>query len=327
VRPPLRLFAAGAALLLAGCGYIGEPMYPLLNIPGRVTDLSAVERGSRVIFQFTVPPLTTEGKLARIGRVEVRIGDAGAPPFDLNQWVARSKPLEVDFAGKKHILSELPAAPWAGKDLVFAVKVYGVNKRDAGWSNLATVSVIPPLPAPTGVAAVAVAEGVRVTWHGPRAQYRIFRRMEKEESAAQMATVDGSEWLDKTTEYGKQYRYVIQVLQKTGGGDAESDLSEEKSVTPEDKFAPAVPTGLNAVATAENIELVWDRNTEPDLAGYRLYRAIGDDKLEKIADISDTPSYTDRKLESGKRYRYAVSSIDRLANESEMSKPAEVTAP
>jgi hypothetical protein len=302
-------------------------MYPLLNIPSRVTDLSAVERGSRIIFQFTVPPLTTEGKLARIGRIEVRVGDAGAPPFDMNQWAARSKQIDVDYTEKKHIVSEVPAAPWAGKDVVFAVKVYGLNKRDAGWSNLATVGVMPPLPAPTSVDAVAIAEGVRVTWHGPPAHYRIFRRVEQEESATQMATVDGSEWLDKTTEYGKQYRYVIQAVQKTGGGDAESDLSEEKSVTPEDKFAPAVPTGLNAVATAENIELVWDRNTEPDLAGYRLYRASGDDKLEKIADIADTTSYTDRKLEPGKRYRYAVSSIDRLANESEQSKPVEVTAP
>src|SRR2546426_1720442 len=33
--------AAAAALILNGCGYIGEPMYPLVNIPKRVTDLAA----------------------------------------------------------------------------------------------------------------------------------------------------------------------------------------------------------------------------------------------------------------------------------------------
>ena len=321
------LWLCAAALVLSGCGYIGEPMYPLLNIPSRVTDLAAVQRGSRVIFQFTLPPLTTEGKLARIGRVEVRAGDAGPATFEMNEWVARSKPIEVESAGKKHILSETPAAPWAGKDLVFAVKVYGVNKRDAGWSNLAIVSVVPPLAAPAGVQVVAVAEGVRVSWQGPAGQYRIFRRVENDPAVSQMANVDTTQWLDTTTEYGKQYHYVVQAVQKTGNGEAQSDLSEEKSVTPEDKFPPAIPAGLNAVTAAENIELVWDRNTEPDLAGYRLYRAIGDGKLEKIADIQNAPSYSDRKLEPGKRYRYAVSAVDRLGNESELSKPVEIAAP
>src|SRR5262249_40891008 len=99
------------------------------------------------------------------------------------------------------------------------------------------------------------------------------------------------------------------------------------SVTPIDKFAPAVPKGLNAIIATEGVELVWDRNTESDLAGYRLYRALGDGKFEKIADVSDTPSYSDRKLESGKRYRYAVSSVDRLNNESAQSQPVEITAP
>ena len=39
------LVAAAAAALLAGCGYIGDPLPPLLNIPARVTDLTAVQRG------------------------------------------------------------------------------------------------------------------------------------------------------------------------------------------------------------------------------------------------------------------------------------------
>ncbi len=314
---PLGLCAA--ALLLSACGYIGEPMYPLLNIPNRVTDLAAVQRGSRVIFQFTLPPLTTEGKLSRIGRVEVRAGEAGSATFEMNEWVARAKPIDVQSAGKKHILSEIPAGPWAGKDLVFAVKVYGVNKCDAGWSNLAIVSVIQPLAAPAGVQVAAVAEGVRVSWQGPPGQYRIFRRVENDPTVSQMASVDTTQWLDTTTEYGKQYHYVVQAVRKT--------LSEEKSVTPEDKFPPAIPTGLNAIAAADNIELVWDRNTEPDLAGYRLYRAVGDAKLEKIADIQNAPSYSDRKLESGKRYRYGVSAVDRLGNESELSGPVEIAAP
>jgi hypothetical protein len=316
-----------AALLLSGCGYIGEPLYPLLNIPNRVTDLAAVQRGAVIVYQFTLPILSTEGKQARIGQVELRIGEPGQGSFDMNEWVARSKRVEVAFDKQKHILSQTPAAPWVGKDLVLAVKVYGVNKREVGWSNLAIVNVVAPLATPTGVEATAVAEGVRVSWQGPKGQYKVFRRVERDQAVSTMATVEANQWLDTTTEYGKQYHYIIQALQKTGSGEVESELSAETTVTPDDKFPPAVPKGLNAIASAENIELVWDRNTESDFAGYRLYRASGEAKLEKIADIPDAPSYSDRKLESGKPYRYAVSAVDRLGNESKLSEPVEITAP
>src|SRR5207245_8889677 len=100
-----------------------------------------------------------------------------------------------------------------------------------------------------------------------------------------------------------------------------------RGVTPEVGCPPAVPAGLNAIAATQNIELVLDRNTEPDMALYRLYRAAGDGKLEKIADIAETPSYSDRKVESGKHYRYAVTAVDRAGNESKQSEPAEITAP
>lgn len=52
---------AAAALLTAGCGYVGGPLTPLANVPSRVIDLAAVQRDSRIIVQFTVPRLTTEG--------------------------------------------------------------------------------------------------------------------------------------------------------------------------------------------------------------------------------------------------------------------------
>jgi hypothetical protein len=328
VRPTKnKVCAVTTVLLLSGCGYIGEPLYPLLNIPSRVTDLAAVQRGSAIIFQFTTPVLTTEGKQARIGQVEVRIGENSQGAFDMNGWVARSKRIDGAFENQKHVLSETPAAPWVGKEAVLAVKISGVNKRDVGWSNLAIVKVVAPLTAPAGVEATAVAEGVRVSWQGPAGRYRVFRRGEQDLAVSLMTTVEANQWVDTTTEYGKQYRYIVQAVQKTGSGEVESEVSSEGNVTPIDVFPPAVPKGLNAIAAAENIELVWERDTEPDLAGYRLYRAVGDGKLEKLADIQDAPSYSDRKLESGKRYRYAVSAVDRIGNESKLSEPVEITAP
>ena len=50
-----------AALLPTGCAYIGNPKPPTLDIPLRVMDLRAAEFGDRILVQFTIAPLTTEG--------------------------------------------------------------------------------------------------------------------------------------------------------------------------------------------------------------------------------------------------------------------------
>jgi fibronectin type 3 domain-containing protein len=168
---------------------------------------------------------------------------------------------------------------------------------------------------------------VRVTWQGPSGQYRVFRRAESEKEFALVATVDATQWLDAATEYGKQYTYLVQGVKKAGVSEAETDLSDPYQVKPIDTFPPAVPSGLNAIIATSHIELVWDRNTESDLALYRLYRGVAGGSLERLADIPDAPSYSDMKVESGKQYRYAVSAVDRLGNESKQSSVVEILAP
>jgi len=122
-------------------------------------------------------------------------------------------------------------------------------------------------------------------------------------------------------------RYMVQAIIKTGTTEVESDLSMEVTKTPVDEFPPAVPAGLTAVPTASSIELTWDRDTEPDLAGYRIYRAASGGEFEKIGETAEAPSYSDKQVESGKQYRYAVSAFDKAGNESKRSVEIDVTAP
>src|SRR5260370_14946463 len=118
---------------------MGEPMYTVMNIPSRVTDLAAVERGAAIVYQFTLPALTTEGKLAKIGRVEIRAGEAPPGGFNYADWLAKATELQAKPEEHGRVRSEVPAAPWVGKDVIFGVRVYGVNGRNADWSNLVTV--------------------------------------------------------------------------------------------------------------------------------------------------------------------------------------------
>ncbi|HTM48462.1 MAG TPA: hypothetical protein VL285_07275 [Bryobacteraceae bacterium] len=320
------LQAAAAALILSGCGYVGEPMYPLLNIPEPVTDLAAVEHGRAIVYHFTMPALTTEGKQAKIGRIEIRAGEAPPGEFNRDAWLSKAIELAATPDERGEVRSQFPANPWLGKEIILGVRVYGSNGRAGEWS-LVPITVVAPLAKPDAVSAMAVKEGVRVSWRSAARQHRVFRRVGDEMDFAAAATVEGSEWLDAGAEFGKLYRYRIQAVQKTGNGDAESEISETREITPADTFPPAVPSGLAAVTGTKSIELVWERNTEADLAGYRLYRASAGGKLEKIADIQEVPSYSDPKVESGKSYRYAVSAIDRIGNESPQSEPVDISAP
>jgi hypothetical protein len=315
-------------LLLASCGYVGEPLPPLLHIPEAVKDLAAVQRGDQVLLQFTLPKLNSEGTAIRKAvRIELR----GAPPpeggFNADVWSSGALAIEAVAGADGRATAAAPAANWIGKQVIFGVRTVGESGRASAWSNLVELTIVPPLAAPSGVEVRAVAEGVRLSWSGSAPRYRILRREGPEEMPRQIATSDVAGYTDAGTEYGKTYRYLVQGVQPAGAGEAESAPSAEAVITPEDKFAPGVPTGLAAVAGNDGVELVWEPNTEADLAGYRVYRATGDGKLERLTGTITTPSYSDKKVETGKSYRYAVTSIDRLSNESAPCAAVGITAP
>jgi hypothetical protein len=312
------------ALFSSGCGYIGEPLPPALHIPERVTDLSASQQGARIVAQFTLPSHTTESlDITKPIRIELRVGPAGTP-VQIEVWEAAAKLLEDVATEDPAVKYSLPAAEWIGRDVVIGVKIFSENGRTAGWSNLVTLSVVEPLAQPGDLQVKAVADGVRITWHGPSAHYRIYRRA-GDASASPIHELDGTEFTDPGAQYGTTYYYSVEAYRTGGDIHATSQRSAEVEITPEDKFPPPVPTGVAAVVSTGSIELVWEPSAAPDLAGYRIYRAAGAGPLEKLAETREAPSYTDAKIEPGKSYRYAVTAFDKAGNESEMSGPVTAT--
>ena len=51
-----------------------------------------------------------------------------------------------------------------------------------------------------------------------------------------------------------------------------SEPTATAKMTPSDTFPPSPPQGLSSIYSAGAVELVWTANTEPDLAGYNVYR-------------------------------------------------------
>jgi len=296
---------------------VGAPKPPALDIPMRVTDLRAAEYGDKIVAEFTIAPVTTEGlPLTGVKAVEARVA-AGAAQQILP--LPAKEPGAVDY--------DFPARDWVGKQVTVTVRATGPKGKPSEWSNPVTLTVGVPLATPTNLQAVSDPQGVRLTWlgsfgSGAIGRYRIFRGA-GDAMPARLAESAKPEYLDAAVDLGSPYRYFVQALV---GELQQSEISATVGITPMDTFPPAVPKGLMAVAGVNSIELVWQRNTEDDFAGYHVYRSTGGGAPERIAGPIDAPTFSDRTVEVGKKYSYTVTAADRNGNESAHSMAVEVTA-
>jgi fibronectin type 3 domain-containing protein len=108
----------------------------------------------------------------------------------------------------------------------------------------------------------------------------------------------------------------------------ESAPSNEACAEVRDIAPPAVPAGLAVLPREGGLEILWSPSPEPDLAGYRVYRAAGDGAPERVAEVAaGRASWLDESARPGVDYRYAVTAFDAAGNESGRTEPVEATLP
>jgi hypothetical protein len=153
----------------------------------------------------------------------------------------------------------------------------------------------------------------------------------------------GCRALDSSIRFGQDYEYRAQrVARVTMDGktlELAGELSVPVRVEAQDIFPTAVPTGLAAVATTgENgagnapqfaIDLSWQPVTDPDLAGYAVYRREGDGGWQRISPVEPLvpPAFHDAQVQPGHSYRYAVSALSQGGHESARSAETEEPVP
>ena len=184
------------------------------------------------------------------------------------------------------------------------------------------MQVVAALPTPQALVASDAPDAVHLEWRAAAPGFRVFRKLVSETDWMQVGSSVQPSYTDNTIEYGTTYQYMVQSVQKTGEGYAESERSDVMTVKPVDKFPPAVPAGITPVPGARSIELVWDRNTEKDFAGYRVFR---DGK--QIADGLTAPTFSDRDVQAKVKYQYQVSAVDTAGNESARSPAVDAMIP
>ena len=124
--------------------------------------------------------------------------------------------------------------------------------------------------------------------------------------------LEGTVLTDTRVTFGATRCYAVRVLNEVDGFQIRSAESPATCVVLTDTFAPAAPAGLIAVADQGVINLVWDANTEEDLAGYLVLRGRASDATRErlTPELILKATYRDTAVEPDKRYRYEVLAVD-----------------
>lgn len=134
----------------------------------------------------------------------------------------------------------------------------------------------------------------------------------------------------KGAAFGVERCFAVRPVERTSGAVVMGAASPKTCVTPADTFPPAAPKSLAAIAGEGVISLIWEPNTESDLAGYLVLRgeAPGDTLRAITAEPVAATTYRDTTARAGVRYVYVVVAVDRATpqNVSAQSNRVEETA-
>jgi hypothetical protein len=187
-------------LFLAGCGVVGDILPPALNLPIRATDMTAVEHDKVIVITFKLPATTTEGTLIRHQpEIDLRIGPAPAAPNDDKAWAAHTTRIPTT---EPH--ADTLAGPWANQKVAISVRLLNDRGKDAGWSPLVILTVVPPVEAPKDLVAEPQPAGVHLKWTSSAPRFRVFRHTPANPGYEQIATPEKPEY-DDAVDFGKEY--------------------------------------------------------------------------------------------------------------------------
>jgi hypothetical protein len=350
-----------APVLFTACATVGPPQPPSLQLPKPPTDLRAVRKGDRVILTWTAPTVTTDRQAVRsVGPTRIcrgleaaltqcgtPVGEAAAQPVSAAGTSSRQK---VSRSYTDSLSGQLQTDDPASF-ITYAIEVLNAGGRAAELSNQVRVSLVRTLPPPREFTARVTGQGVVLTWANDFTPadsaplhylYRVYRRQEgsqDETLAGQVAagTAPILTLTDSSIEWEKTYEYraeTVTVITQENKPDVqvEGDDTPEIKVFADDVFPPAVPSGLQAVASGPGqktfVDLVWAPVTDVDLDGYNVYRHEEGSAPVKVNSAPlKAPAYRDATVASGKSYVYSVSAVDLRGNESARSEEAGETVP
>jgi predicted phage tail protein len=350
------LFVVGLGFT-ASCGKRRPPLPPVERVQQRTEFLSGAQQGNEVILSWPAPPRNAPDKSVQsIRRIDVyRVAEKPGAPLAMteDEFSARATLVgsvtfeQIQTAGDT--LTYRDALELAGQPtrLRYAIRYVNASGQRAAFSNFLIIEPAARIAqAPTLATEPKIAEdAITISWQPPAANidnstpvnllgYNVYRTDESQtETGTQplnSAPISGTEYADRTFQFGNNYRYVVRAVSLgTGGAQVESLNSNTVSVSPRDVFPPAAPERPSVAApepSSARLAIFFAANKEPDIAGYNIYRSTDPDLPKQNwtklnTTLSTRTTFQDDKVEPGKTYYYYITAVDKAGN---VSPPSEV---
>jgi predicted small lipoprotein YifL len=333
--------------------------------PATVTDDQLLKHGTRVGSvdvkaprdpNQTVEPEESQGDVeAPVGegleqgtraRVEERLTAAVLMPVDLTTAAGKKRPAGPRGKTAGPLLGPMGVPPRT-------YVAVGINKRGrkGPLSTRVAVPLVPPPPAPATPAVAYGETTITVTWvasgenasqdalpshplgvEPPTLAYNVYEVPAPPAAETRLTTAPVAEtrYTDSRVAFGTERCYAVRAVATSGGLSVESGEQPAKCVTLVDTFPPAAPKGLSGVASEAAISLIWEPNSEKDLAGYLVLRGVPPgDNVETLTQVTPAPiqaTIFNDAVQPGVRYVYAIVAVDKAGNRSAPSNRFEEAA-
>jgi len=217
------------------------------------------------------------------------------------------------------------------------------NNRRGAFSPPVAFPLVNPLPPPTDPKADYDQVSVSLSWVAPargedifvpEASYNVYELGESPAGSSSQSTngaatgptlppaaafapvnsapLSAAAFKDMRIAFGAERCYIVRSVRFAGLRSVESQPSAPVCLTPVDTFPPAAPKQLTSVVNENGVSLIWEPNTEKDLAGYVVLRGeIGSETLTPLMrlPIRET-TYLDSTVHAGTSYDYVVVAVD-----------------
>lgn len=347
-----------ALSLAPTCGKRRPPLPPIERVPQRTEELTGVQRGNTVILMWPAPLRNAgAGSVQSIRRVDVyRVAEKSTAPLALteDQFAARSLLVgsvpfdEIKKSGTTLTYTDTLELAGQPARLRYAIRYVNAAGQRAAFSNFFLMEPAAKVAKPpTNLTKQESETAITISWEAPAANldestpanllgYNVYRltaaKPEAEAKPLNKDPITATHFDDKTFKFGEKYDYFVRsVSLGTEAKPVESFESNTVSAAPLDSYPPAPPVLSQPGPGPGRLALFWSANSEPDIAGYLIYRSLDPNSPKPwtplTAEVYTKITFQDVNVETGKTYYYYVRAVDTAGNKSEPSNVVSETVP
>lgn len=344
-----------ALLMFFGCGKRKPPLPPVERVQQRV-EINGQQQGNQVVLSWSMPARNApDGSILNINRIDIyRLIEPLSSPLSLSEedfssrsTLIASVPVSEDDFGLKNLTytDKLEFAGQASR-IRYAIRFVNSSGQKAAFSDFLLFEPSARIAEnPKNLTVEVSQEKVDLRWEAPERNvdasvppnilgYNIYRSSSENENfrILNKQPVTKNSFEDMFFEFEKNYRYLVRAVSVGSGGQPVESLdSNVVEIAPIDKFPPSPPSAITIAASPGVISLFFAVNPEKDIVGYNVYRST-EENLPKAdwqllnTELLKTNTFRDAKVESGTKYFYYLTAVDKFGNASEPSAVVSETA-